>query len=126
MPEGLFAAFRATFEEAAEADLVLHVVDAADPEHAEHERTTVGLLDELGLSTLPRLTVYNKVDQLEPAERDALERLPDATTIAALHKETTIALLRRVSALLGQPPAEPRPLAGAGAEGPEAHDQAGV
>ena len=107
MPEGLFAAFRATFEEAAEADLVLQVVDASDPEHAEHERTTPALLDELDLSGLPRLTVYNKLDRLEPAERDALERLPDSATISALRKDTTLSLLRRVSALLGSREAEP-------------------
>ena len=107
MPEGLFAAFRATFEEAAEADLVLQVVDASDPEHAEHERTTAALLDELDLSGLPRLTVYNKLDRLEPAERDALERLPDSATISALRKDTTLSLLRRVSALLGSREAEP-------------------
>ena len=126
MPEGLFAAFRATFEEAAEADLVLEVVDASDPEHEEHERTTAALLDELGLSSLPRLTVYNKVDQLPVAEREPFERIPDATTICALQKATTITLLKRITERIplrspdGAAPVEP------GAEGQETHELAGA
>ncbi|GMV17229.1 MAG: GTPase HflX [Polyangiaceae bacterium] len=126
MPEGLFAAFRATFEEAAEADLVLEVVDAADPEHAEHERTTAGLLEELGLSALPRLTVYNKVDLLEPGERDALERLPEATTISALRKDTTLTLLRRIAERLPSRTPERAAPVEPGPESQEAHELAGA
>jgi GTP-binding protein HflX len=103
MPEGLFAAFRATFEEAAEADLLLEVVDASDPEHGDHELTTKGLLEELGLGELPRLTVYNKVDRVEPYEREAFERSPDAVTTSALRKETTLGLLRRIAEQLPNP-----------------------
>ncbi|MEO7094093.1 MAG: GTPase HflX, partial [Polyangiales bacterium] len=61
LPEDLFAAFRATFEEAADADLLLHVVDASDPARDEHIRTTEQVLEELGLEGRPRLLVYNKV-----------------------------------------------------------------
>jgi len=103
MPESLFAAFRATFEEAAEADLVLELVDAADPEHAEHEGATAEILGELGLSGLPRLRVYNKLDLLEPMERDALEQLPDTVTVSALRKDTTLSLLRRITERLPAP-----------------------
>ncbi|HLV21055.1 MAG TPA: GTPase HflX [Polyangiaceae bacterium] len=112
MPKDLFAAFRATFEEAADADLLLEVVDASDPQLSEHQATTHGLLRELELDTLPRLTVYNKVDLLPAAERTALEREPNAVTICALRKDTTRRLLKHMAELLGagngaQPAPEP-------------------
>jgi len=69
MPQDLFAAFRATFEEAADADLLLEVVDASDPEHEEHLETTSEILNELGLADRPRLRVFNKVDRLSDEER---------------------------------------------------------
>lgn len=96
MPKDLFAAFRATFEEAKEADLLLEVVDASDPEHDEHERTTEKVLADLGIGHVPRLRVYNKVDLLGPEERHALERAPDAISVCALRKDTTRMLLRRI------------------------------
>ncbi|MBX3184399.1 MAG: GTPase HflX [Polyangiaceae bacterium] len=70
MPKDLFAAFRATFEEAADADLLLEVVDLSDPEHAAHVRTTQQLLEGLGLDELPRIRVYNKLDKLTISEDD--------------------------------------------------------
>lgn len=109
MPKDLFTAFRATFEEAADADLLLEVVDASDPEHADHEATTRELLEELDLSGLPRLTVYNKADLLEAGERMALERDTEAVTLSALRKDTTSRLLKRIVELTGGriPEAEP-------------------
>ncbi|MFI5299651.1 MAG: GTPase HflX [Polyangiales bacterium] len=68
LPEDLFAAFRATFEEAADADLLLHLVDASDPAHAAHIATTEALLEELGLHERPRLLIYNKSDLLVGGE----------------------------------------------------------
>jgi GTP-binding protein HflX len=62
LPKDLFAAFRATFEEASDADLLLQVVDVADPACEDHLRTTDALLRELELSHLPRLLVLNKSD----------------------------------------------------------------
>jgi GTP-binding protein HflX len=62
LPKDLFAAFRATFEEASDADLLLQVVDVADPACEDHLRTTDALLRELGLSALPRLLLLNKSD----------------------------------------------------------------
>ncbi len=59
LPKDLFAAFRATFEETADADLLLHVVDAADPAHVQQIETTEALLVELDLARIPRIVVYN-------------------------------------------------------------------
>ena len=72
MPKDLFAAFRATFEEASDADLLLEVVDASDPEHEDHLETTAAILEELGLASRPRLRVYNKTDRLDGEHQAAL------------------------------------------------------
>jgi len=101
LPRDLFAAFRATFEEAADADLLLHVVDAADDARDERVRTTEALLDELELSEIPRLVVYNKVDLLDPPARRTLERQhPDAVCLSALERDSTRGLVARVAELL--------------------------
>src|SRR5207237_4644566 len=62
LPKDLFAAFRATFEETADADLLLHIVDAADPAKQKHIETTEKLLAELSLEGITRLLVFNKAD----------------------------------------------------------------
>ncbi len=64
LPKDLFAAFRATFDEAQDADLLLHVIDASDPSRSEHVETTEKLLVDLGLERVPRILVYNKCDKL--------------------------------------------------------------
>ena len=100
MPKDLFAAFRATFEEAADADLILEVVDVSDPEHPEHMQETARLLDELELLQVPRLTVFNKVDRLPEHEARAFEQLPQAVLCSALCKRDTRRLLERIEQLL--------------------------
>lgn len=62
LPTTLVAAFRSTLEEVKEADLILHVVDSSNPDYYHHEQTVYELLDELGVSTVPIVTVYNKRD----------------------------------------------------------------
>lgn len=83
MPRDLFAAFRATFEEAADADLIVEVIDASDPEHEEHVATTDHVLAELELAGKPRLRVFNKADRLSESERAALDARPDAVAVSA-------------------------------------------
>jgi len=101
LPKDLFAAFRATFEETADADLLLHVVDAADPAKNKHIETTEKLLAELSLSSITKLLVFNKIDLVAPLEAEALRRLhPDALFISATNRETTRALLDRIAHLL--------------------------
>ena len=96
MPKELFAAFRATFEEAADADLLLEVVDASDPEHETHVETTRKLLEELELSTLPILRVYNKLDRLTPDEVAAIHNDPETVGLSAIDKASTRQLLDRI------------------------------
>ncbi len=62
LPTSLIEAFHSTLEEVLEADLILEVVDASDPEHAMHMEVTSGTLSELGAGKIPRLTVMNKAD----------------------------------------------------------------
>jgi len=65
LPKDLFTAFRATFDETQDADLLLHVIDASDPCRSEHLETTEKLLVDLGLERVPRILVFNKCDRLE-------------------------------------------------------------
>src|SRR5262245_18532353 len=65
LPHLLVDSFRATLEEVVEADLILHVIDAADPDHEEKKEVVHGVLREIGAGTHPRLIVYNKADLLE-------------------------------------------------------------
>jgi GTPase len=74
LPKDLFAAFRATFEEVEDADLILHVVDASDPAQDQHIETTEILLTELGLFAIPRVVVYNKIDRLDELSALKLRR----------------------------------------------------
>jgi GTP-binding protein HflX len=72
LPHELVAAFRATLEEANEADLILHVVDSSSEMRSEQMRVVDEALEALGASGKERLTVFNKIDLLPPAEREEL------------------------------------------------------
>jgi GTPase len=74
LPTELIAAFRATLEEVSQADLLLNVVDASDPDWEDQEKTVSALLDRLDLSELPRLTAYNKMDRLSQKKRGFFAR----------------------------------------------------
>lgn len=83
LPHGLVEAFKATLEEAAAADLLVHVVDASDPEAELHMKTTDEVLAEIGAGEVPHILAVNKVDLLEPAMRDALPaRFPGARIVS--------------------------------------------
>ncbi|WP_437958652.1 GTPase HflX [Sorangium sp. So ce119] len=98
LPKDLFAAFRATFEEAADADLLLHVVDASDPARDQHIETTEALLTELDLIGIPRILVFNKADLIAPEEgRRLLLGHPDAVLLSATDRETTRELLAKLA-----------------------------
>ena len=72
LPHTLVAAFRATLEQVAEADLVLHVIDAASPERDRHMDAVRRVLEDVGAATVTTLDVFNKCDLIEPAEADRL------------------------------------------------------
>ena len=68
LPHDLVDAFRATLEEVMRADLLLEVVDAADPDFVSQQAAVQTVLDELGAGEKPRITVYNKIDLLATGE----------------------------------------------------------
>jgi GTP-binding protein HflX len=65
LPHELVAAFRSTLSEAREADLLLHVVDAADPLRDERMAQVDAVLAEIGAGDIPQLLVFNKIDRIE-------------------------------------------------------------
>ena len=73
LPHDLIAAFRATLEEASEADLLLHVLDAADPERIARIEQVQAVLKEIDCDELPTLLIYNKID-LREDEAPRVER----------------------------------------------------
>jgi GTP-binding protein HflX len=103
LPKDLFAAFRATFEEAADADLLLVVVDASDAARDDHIRTVENLLEELELVEIPRLLVYNKLDLVDAIELRALKREhPEAAFVSATNRESTRPLIERIACELAE------------------------
>lgn len=69
LPHGLIDAFEATLQEAADADLLVHVVDAANPNHAQQMREVALVLAEIGAQEVPLMLVFNKLDAIGPARR---------------------------------------------------------
>jgi len=102
MPETLFTAFRATFEEAADADVLVEVVDVSDPEHPEHMRATAELLAQLDLGDRPRITVLNKIDLVNTPELQPSSLDPMTVALSATDPRTTRCLLERLSYVLAQ------------------------
>ena len=96
MPKDLFAAFRATFEEAADANLILELVDASDEEERSHKEETQKLIENLGLEQVPRLRVYNKADRLDPQTMEALGQEPDSLVISALEADSLRPLIQEI------------------------------
>ena len=69
LPHGLVAAFQATLQEAVDADLLLHVVDAANPHHPEQMAEVQRVLDEIGAGAVPQMLVFNKIDALAQGQQ---------------------------------------------------------
>ena len=83
LPKDLVNAFRATLEELSEASLLLHVVDAADPDREEKTAAVDAILEQLDLADKPRLMVWNKVDLLPAEELESLLRGSGGVGISA-------------------------------------------
>jgi len=71
LPHDLVASFRSTLEEAVEASLLIHVIDAADPGFEGQLAVTDKVLQEIGAQAVPRLRVFNKIDCVGDAEAQA-------------------------------------------------------
>jgi GTP-binding protein HflX len=103
LPHGLVEAFRSTLEEAAHADVLIHVADASDPKVDTHITTTLQVLEEIGAGTIPRILVLNKID-LTSAEivNDFLVRYPESIAISAKSSQGLDALVRALQELLSR------------------------
>ncbi len=103
LPHQLVDAFRATLEEVTRADVLLEIVDAADPHFAEHRATVQTVLDELGAGDKPRLVTYNKADLIETVARNGETPAPivsGAVLISALTGYGLESLRAELAALL--------------------------
>ena len=65
LPTELVTSFKSTLEESKNVDLLVHVIDASDPNHEEHEKTVLEIMKDLEMLEIPRLTLYNKADKVE-------------------------------------------------------------
>ena len=101
LPHTLVAAFRATLEETADADLVLHIIDAAAPDRDRRMQAVQSVLDEVGAVDVPMLEVYNKCDALTPDERRRLqEQDRSALCISALERQGIDELIETITSRL--------------------------
>ena len=96
LPHELVAAFRSTLSEARDADLLLHVIDAADPQREERIAQVDAVLQEVGAGDIPQVLVYNKIDRIAAQ--------PDAGTDGAGHSESPPASAGPDEAKSGIPP----------------------
>jgi GTP-binding protein HflX len=104
LPPDLTTAFRATLEELRDADLLLHVVDVSDERFEEHMRAVDGILTDLALEHLPRLVVFNKIDDLGNGSEllQNLCRRHGAVAVSALQREGLDRLVEAADRLLFQ------------------------
>ena len=101
LPHALVAAFRATLEETADADLVLHVIDASSSERERHMAAVGRVLEEVGAVNVTRIDVFNKVDRLTTDERRRLaEADPSSVLISAVTGEGIQDLRESIAAKL--------------------------
>jgi GTP-binding protein HflX len=105
LPHKLVEAFQATLQEAAEADLLLHVVDCASPERDANVEAVESVLDEIHADEVPTLCIYNKIDLLEHGEpridRDDSGQ-PVAVWLSAMQGEGFELLNQAMAEMLGQ------------------------
>ena len=99
LPHQLVASFRATLEEVLQANVLLHVIDIADPLWEDHRAVVVEVLTELGANHIPMINVFNKSDLLPPHELEAVRGrisnlIPDAV-FASAEEENGLDALRR-------------------------------
>ena len=100
LPPDLVTAFRATLEELSDADVLLHVVDASDPNLERKMDAVNRVLDDLQLQSIPRLIVMNKADMVSPALMERLCLRFDAVSISALKREGLDRLMETAEALI--------------------------
>jgi GTP-binding protein HflX len=108
LPETLVAAFRATLEEISDSDLLVHVVDASNPQALAHIESVDKILNDLELNNIPRIIVLNKTDLLDKISLEALQRAilfdkdRESMAVSAIQPETLKSLLDKIGDVLQQ------------------------
>jgi GTP-binding protein HflX len=96
LPHNLIESFKSTLAEVREADVLIHVVDVSNPAYEDHMHVVDQTLKELGVSEVPLLKVYNKLDRLTEEEQFELEDNADSLSVfISAKKETNIEALRK-------------------------------
>jgi GTP-binding protein HflX len=104
LPHQLVEAFRSTLEETADADVLVHVVDASHPDPAAQLSTVRNVIGEVGARDVPELVVFNKADLVGDDERLVLRGLePNGVFVSARTGEGVDELLARIATLLPTP-----------------------
>jgi GTP-binding protein HflX len=108
LPETLVAAFRATLEEISDSDLLVHIVDAANPQVMQHIESVDKILQDLEFNKIPRLIVLNKADLLDDASIEALQRQllfdkgSESVAVSAIKPQTLKPLLEKIGEVIGK------------------------
>jgi GTP-binding protein HflX len=102
LPKELVAAFRATLEEVAEANMLIHLVDISDASFATQIEVVIRTLESLGYAEIPRLLVFNKIDRLSPIEVEHICREYNALAVSAVIRTGLGELLNAVQAMLSE------------------------
>ena len=108
LPHGLVASFKSTLEEALDASLLLHVIDASDPGFERQREVTDKVLGEIGAKDVPRIRVFNKIDHVgdaaAQAEREAAlrEQYPDCIVMSARRADDIASLREAIVAFFRQ------------------------
>jgi GTP-binding protein HflX len=101
LPHGLVESFRSTLQEAADADLLIHLVDATDPDLPGQIAAVREVLSEIGADAVPELLVLNKSDALTNGQRQRISNLyPDALLVSAITGEGLEALVDAINTAL--------------------------
>jgi GTP-binding protein HflX len=108
LPHHLVLAFSATLEEVQEADGFCHVVDVSEEDPEERMETVWGVLEELGVSTTPSITVFNKIDKVDQGTvQRLLRRFPQSVAISCTQGTGVPKLIKALSEF---PPVKARSL----------------
>ena len=103
LPHSLIKAFRSTLEEASLSDILIHILDASEPDIQNNYDTTIGVLKELNAREIPMITVLNKIDLLTENYDDRLEELknqfPGSIAVSVKNKTGLDELKEKIAVL---------------------------
>jgi GTP-binding protein HflX len=100
LPKDLITAFKATLEEVEQSDLLVHLVDASSPQLENHQASVQRILEELEMSNIPQLLVFNKMDLVNREALANLCRAHQALAVSALERRSLGELAEAISARL--------------------------